>query len=376
MPKPAHLALLLLLTACREPPQPSLPSPAPLPAPPPFVAQPLAQDVTTVVAPEPKPPLPLDERLVLEIGQGGAVLLDIRDDGVWAKSLDGVRKERIVPNDATWLWPDAQTRVLWLWREDGNELRALDLAVALPEAVTIATNVPAGLAWLWPKRVGIGPEDAQLRLSLDPRDVGFQYTLPQQPGKWNAPRKWKTCGTGKKDAEVACPVLAPNALFLVKSWVLRTEAAGTVAKLGRASPRPQGCTAATCGEAHTLPFGHWWLVPATVWSDCCRRGHQLYDPRQKKFLRLVSGKMLPVPSGDRRDTVEFLWLCPQGDAIVTESGVVALEPPLPDGQHRPLQFGAADACLGGLPLRTPSLPCPQGDQCEEEVAEPPSEDPE
>ena len=70
--------------------------------------------------------------------------------------------------------------------------------------------------------------------------------------------------------------------------------------------------------------------------------------------------MLPKPSGDRRDTVETLWLCPQGDAIVTESGVVPLEPP------GALRFGDADACLGGQPLRTPSLPCPQGDQCEDE----------
>ena len=362
---------LALLTACRQPPpsaQPPHAAPPPLPAP--VVAQPIPPDVAPPPPPAPKPPLPLDERLAADIGQGGAVLLDIRDDGVWAKSLDGARKERLVPNDATWLWPDAQARVLWLWREDGGELRALDLATPLPEPVTIATAVPTGLAWHWPKRAMLGPDDARLRLSLDPHDAGFQYSLPPQPGKWNAPLRWKTCGTGKdKQAEAACPKLGPVAQPLLKSWGLRAEGVPNAARLGRASPQPQGCTSATCGEAHTLPVGHWWLVPATVWSDCCRRGHQLYDPRSKKFLRLGSGKLLPAPSGDRRDTMEFLWLCPHGDAIVTESGVVPLEPP------GPLQFGAADACLGGLPLRTPSLPCPQGDQCEEEVAEPPAGDP-
>ncbi len=358
------MVMLVVLMACRPAPSrvpqpaPAQPRPvAPVPAPPVHTEMP-------ALPPEPPPPLPLDERLAAQIGLGGAVLLDLREDGVWAKSLDGSRKELLATTDATWLWPDAQTRVLWLWRETAGELRALDLSVPLPQSVTIATGVPAGLAWQWPKRPMMGPDDARLRLSLDPQDVGFQYGLPPVPGHWDAPRRWKTCGHGKgKPVEAVCPTLAAGSEALLRIWAQRTLDAENPAHLGHVGTQPSGCTAQTCGVAHALGSLHWWLVPATVWTDCCRRGHQLYDTRSRRFLRLGSGKMLPTPSGDRRDTVETLWLCPQGDAIVTESGVVPLEPP------GPLRFGDADACLGGQPVRTPSLPCPQGDQCEDEQPE-------
>ena len=357
------LVILALLPACRQSPAPAppaLPPPAPAPAPEVVAPPPPAAVVAVAVPPL---PLPLDERLTAQIGQGHAVLLDLREDGVWAKSLDGARKEQLAATAATWLWPDAQTRVLWLWREADGALQALDLAVPLPQPVTVATGVPVGLAWLWPTRAMVGPDDARLRLSLDPRDVGFQFGLPPEPGRWEAPRRWRTCGRGKaKRLEPQCPVLAPGAEALLRSWAGRISAETRLAGLGRAGAQPIGCTPQSCGVAHTLGATHWWLVPAAVWSDCCRRGHQLYDARTHRFLRLGAGKLVANPSGDRRDTVESLWLCPLGDAIVTESGVVPLEPP------GALRFGDADACLGGQPLRTPSLPCPQGDQCEDDPA--------
>ncbi len=358
----AILLLLVLALGCRKPPvvAPMLP------------VQRDAPDVSVLSAtqqPAPLPPplpqpailQPLDVRLTADIGRGGTVLLDLREDGVWAKSVDGVRKERLVQTDATWLWPDAQTRVLWLWRELGGELQALDLAAPLPEPVTVAIGVPAGLGWQWTKRTVAGPDDARLRLSLDPHDPGFQFGLPPEPGHWNAPRRWKACAHSKNPRALAiCPKLAPGAEALLHAWSERLVGKETVAQLGHANAPVSGCSSETCGVAHAMGATHWWLVPAAVWTDCCRRGNQLYDPRTRRFLRLGSGKMLPGPSGDRRDTVEFLWLCPQNDVIVTESGVVPLEPP------GALRFGDADACLGGLPLRTPNQPCPQGDQCEEE----------
>ncbi len=178
------LVILALLPACRQSPAPAppaLPPPAPAPAPEVVAPPPPAAVVAVAVPPL---PLPLDERLTAQIGQGHAVLLDLREDGVWAKSLDGARKEQLAATAATWLWPDAQTRVLWLWREADGALQALDLAVPLPQPVTVATGVPVGLAWLWPKRAMVGPDDARLRLTLDPRDVGFQFGLPPEPGRW------------------------------------------------------------------------------------------------------------------------------------------------------------------------------------------------
>ena len=130
--------------------------------------------------------------------------------------------------------------------------------------------------------------------------------------------------------------------------------------------RPENCPDETCGVAHAIPFTRWTLVPATVWTDCCRRGHQLYDPKTRKFLRLRTGKMVPKPSTNSLDSIEFLWLCPMGDALVTQAGVVPLNPP------GALRFGDADACLGGQPIATPSLPCPEGDQCEEESGDGPN----
>ena len=87
---------------------------------------------------------------------------------------------------------------------------------------------------------------------------------------------------------------------------------------------------------------------------------QLYDPAAHRFLRLTSGKLAAQPSTDRRDALEFVWLCPTGDVAVTDAGVVPLLPP------GPLRFGAADACLGGVPVRVPAAACPEGDQCEDE----------
>lgn len=356
--------VLLLLVACREPPLVvSQPPPQPAAAVPPSPTPHLAAATTETSQPAP-PPLARDEQLRAEVGLGGTVLLDLREDGLWAKSLDGARRQQIAEVTATWLWVDAQTRVLWLWREEGGELRALDLAVPLPEVVTVATGVPTGLAWLWPKRPVVGPDDAKLRLAFEPGDVGFQYSLPPEPGRWTAPRRWRTCGHAKKrQTEPACPTLAPGTDAFLRILAARAAAQPVPPLLGRASAPPQGCPSQACGAARTLGVTHWSLVPAAVWSDCCRRGHQLYDARARRFLRLGTGKLLPRPSGDRRDTVEFLWLCPQGDAVVTESGVVPLEPP------GSLRFGDADACLGGQPVRTPSLPCPQGDQCEDDAGE-------
>ncbi len=359
------LLLLPAVVACRPPPpvpvtaahahaQVALPPPQPPPPSPP----------PPVVPPPVLPPRPLDERLAAEVGQGGAVLLDLREDGVWAKSVDGTRKERLLAGEATWLWPDARTRVLWLWREADGALAALDLAVPLPQAVTVATGVSNGLAWHWDKDATLGPEDARLRLSFEARNVGFQFRLPPEPGHWHAPPRWKLCARAKHEEALGiCPEIAPGTDALLPLLANRAREHQPRPRLGRAGPQPPACSATTCGPAHALPGTQWWLVPATVWSDCCRLGHQLYDPRTHRFLRLGSGKLQPTASGDRRDTVEFVWICPPGDVLVTESGAVPLEPP------GALRFGDADACLGGQPLRTPSLPCPQGDQCEDEPAE-------
>ena len=360
------LALCLWMAlACRPVAPPAAPPPPPPPLPP-STALPLPPAVTP--AQVTAPVAPLDERLAVEVGQGESVLIDLQGDGVWAKSQGGARRERIVPGDFSAVWPDSAARLLWLWREQEGDLHAVDLTLPLPTAVTIAEHVPAGLAWLWPRRPQLGPEDARLRLSLRPSDVGFQFALPPRPGHWNAPRRWKACAPRRAPpTEPVCPALASGAELALRAWARRAAAAAPPAPLLPASPMPPGCSAASCGRPHALPGSHWWLVPAPVWSDCCRRGHQLYDVRARRFLRLGSGRLLPTPSSDRRDAVEFMWLCPLGDVVVSESGVIPLEPP------GPLRFGEADACLGGRPLRTPSLPCPDGDQCEEPASDDPAE---
>lgn len=369
------LAMLTLLLACGKPRSP----PVEMPQPP---EEQLQEPEPPAKVPEPQTPSeigepvlqPLDERLEAEVGAGKSVLLDLREDGLFARTEDGKHRERLVAGEWNAVWPDAQTRTVWLWRQlqtglDGQDgdLSVLDLSVPLPESQTLATHVPPGLAFYWGKSVQNGPDDARLRLSLDPHAPGFQYRVPPTPGHWQDPPRWNLCMKALKPP-VDCPRMATGAEDMLRTLAARMLDAPPQPRMGKAPPEWKktaipGCTADLCGAPHTLPHAHWWLVPAAVWSDCCRVGHQLYDPKTKRFLRLVSGHLAQKPSSDRRDTVEFLWVCPHDDAVVTESGVVPLNPP------GALKFGDADACLGAIPVRVPSLPCPQGDQCEEESAE-------
>lgn len=392
--RPLSLAALLLGCQPQPPPVLSGSSPAALAQHPPQArapAMPLPVPVSATLAPAlpadpPAPPtrLATDARLVSVAGSDRAVLVDARGDGVWARTLDGSVDERLVGGVWNTVWPDAAARVLWLWRESSGTLAVVDLTqvqptgLDLPQAVTVATGVDAGVS-LSPLIRPAAPRLAQrtavegettvgprLRLDLAAQPPGFWYRSPPQPGHWRDPPLWRPCTrTGYKPVSPRCPHLAPNAsplLGILAARALAAVAPGPTPVPGRLRTLLPGCAREACGRPVALPGTRWWLVPAAVWTDCCRRGYQLYDHESQRFLRLTTGQLHPGPSTDRRDAVEFLWLCPGGEAVVTESGVVPLEPP------GPLQFGRADACLGALPVRVPSQPCPQGDQCEEEPA--------
>lgn len=304
--------------------------------------------------------LPLEARLVAEVGQGLPVAILPTPVGLVAMSSDGARSVLLVEGDVPWALVDNAAGVVWFALPSATvadadatiDLVVLDLRGSTLDLVVVARRLVDG---------------SQVEVDyLDPATSG--PSVPWPTVRYGA-RVDVMVGNGKPRLEAsggiysdlgivdgeananAVKLAQPDATTQVFLDGLRARALApkndpsTRARQPK-SPRPPkrlkvppACeNASVCGLVSRFGNSPYWAVIVShSCGDACHTSRQLYDPKAKVFLSLLDPDVTsPEPLTDDANDVLGAIVSLDGSAFVKNGrvyrfGHAPVEPRLPDG---------------------------------------------